>query len=194
MPKGGTTTDATRPPMSRSCRAQLAVSQGIALRTRCSCVPRRWSQTGRMGSIYLVTHPEATHVVEQLVGAWYDSDLTPRGAEQAEKIAALIASRAVTTGTALFSSDLRRARHTAEAISAALEVTPVLDAGLREQSYGVAEGPPVGATSLVPLPAGGDRLRHHGGVAGSETRLDVASRSTRPWTGSPTTTLRTRLS
>jgi probable phosphoglycerate mutase len=129
-----------------------------------------------MRSLHLVTHPEATHVVERLVGGWYDSDLTARGAEQAERIAAVITARVPSNEGVLFSSDLRRARRTAELISAALGVEPVLDAGLREQSYGVAEGLPVGTVGFAPLPAVGDRLRHHDGVSGSETRLDLATR------------------
>ena len=103
-----------------------------------------------MRSLHLVTHPEATHVVERLVGGWYDSDLTARGAEQAERIAAVITARVPSNEGVLFSSDLRRARRTAELISAALGVEPVLDAGLREQSYGVAEGLPVGTVGFAP--------------------------------------------
>lgn len=123
-----------------------------------------------------MTHPEATHAVDQLVGGWYDSDLTARGVEQAERIAALIGTRVPADGSALFSSDLRRARRTAESISAVLGIEPVLDPGLREQSYGEAEGLPVGTVGFAPLPAVGDRLRHHDGVTGSETRLEMATR------------------
>jgi probable phosphoglycerate mutase len=130
-----------------------------------------------MRDLYVVTHPEATHVIDGLVGGWYDSDLTPRGTEQAQGIADALAERVrPAERTMLFSSDLRRARRTAEAIAARLDVDLVLDAGLREQSYGAAEGLPVGTVAFIPPPVGGDRLRHHDGVEGSETRLDVATR------------------
>jgi probable phosphoglycerate mutase len=130
-----------------------------------------------MRDLYVVTHPEATHVVDGLVGGWYDSDLTPRGVEQAQWIADALAVRVPAAKRALlFSSDLQRSRRTADAIAARLEVDPVLDAGLREQSYGAAEGLPVGTMAFTPPPAGGDRLRHHDGVEGSETRLDAATR------------------
>jgi probable phosphoglycerate mutase len=76
----------------------------------------------------------------------------------------------------LFSSDLRRTRRTAVAIGVRLGVEPVLDPSLREQSYGAAEGLPVGTVTFVPAPASGDWLRHHDGVDSSETRLDVATR------------------
>lgn len=129
-----------------------------------------------MRSIHLVTHPEATHAVDRLVGGWDDSDLTARGVEQAERIAALIGACVPVGGAALFSSDLLRARRTAESIAAVLAVEPVLDPGLREQSYGEAEGLLVGTVGFAPLPAAGDRLRHHDGVTGSQTRLDLATR------------------
>jgi len=129
-----------------------------------------------MRSIYVVTHPEATHAVEKLVGGWYDSDLTPVGVEQAERIADALAARVPSTQTGLFASDLRRARRTAESIAARLETDLLLDRGLREQSYGAAEGLPAGTIDFVPPPATGDRLRHHDGVDGSEIRLDVATR------------------
>ncbi len=125
-----------------------------------------------------MTHPEATHHVEKMVGGWYDWGLTPRGADQAERIADSIAARVPDRRIALFSSDLRRTRRTAEAISAWLGMYPVvLDERLREQSYGVvAEGLPAGTTDFLPRPAVGDRLRQHDGVDGSETKLDVATR------------------
>jgi 2,3-bisphosphoglycerate-dependent phosphoglycerate mutase len=130
-----------------------------------------------MRDLFVVTHPEATHVVDGLVGGWYDSDLTPRGTEQAHLIADEIAARHPSPeGARVFSSDLRRTRRTAEAIAVRLGVDLVLDAGLREQSYGAAEGLPVGTISVALAPAGGERLRHHDGVDGSETRFDVATR------------------
>lgn len=130
-----------------------------------------------MRELYVVTHPEATHVVDGLVGGWYDSDLTPQGAEQAQRIAGALAVRLRPAERALLvSSDLRRTRRTAEAAAARLDEDLVLDPGLREQSYGAAEGLPVGTVGFMPPPVGGDRLRHHDGVEGSETRLDVATR------------------
>lgn len=46
-----------------------------------------------MRSIYVVTHPEATHHVDGLVGGWYDSELTDRGVRQAGAIADVLADR-----------------------------------------------------------------------------------------------------
>lgn len=100
-----------------------------------------------MRELVLVTHPEATHVVDGLVGGWYDADLTERGAAQAQQVAA-----AVGPVDAVFSSDLR------------------------EQSYGVAGGHPPGTFPYVRPGPDDDPLTHHDGVEGSETRLQVATR------------------
>lgn len=126
-----------------------------------------------MNEIVLVTHPEATHVVDRLVGGWYDADLTPRGVEQADLIADAVCAEPV---DAVFSSTLIRCRRTAEAVAVRGGVDVVLDPDLREQSYGVAEGHPPGTFPYTAAGGGDDLLRHHDGVEGSETRLDVASR------------------
>ncbi|ANH39680.1 Putative phosphoserine phosphatase 2 [Nocardioides dokdonensis FR1436] len=140
-----------------------------------------------MRTLHLVTHPEATHVVDGLVGGWYDADLTERGRVQAEAVAGELATRlrpALEAGerVAVASSDLLRCRRTAELVAAGLgrasgrSIPVELDEGLREQSYGAAEGRPVGTFTQQPPRAGIDPLRHRDGVPGSETRLEVATR------------------
>ncbi|MBO3095402.1 histidine phosphatase family protein [Cellulomonas dongxiuzhuiae] len=129
--------------------------------------------------VSVVTHPEATHHVEGLVGGQFDSELTARGERQAVAIAAALRERIVpSAGVAVVASDLRRTRRTAEIVGAALGVGPTLDPRLREISYGEAGGRPQVwlDARYVPPPAVGDRLRHHPGVPGAETRLDVALR------------------
>lgn len=50
--------------------------------------PSRFSlQTSVGKTIYVVTHPEAIHHVEKLVGGWYDTDLTVKGLADATRIA-----------------------------------------------------------------------------------------------------------
>lgn len=73
----------------------------------------------------------------RVVGQW-DSPLTPLGHTQAEAAAALLVTRP--RPVAIVSSDLQRARATAEVIADALEVPLFLDPGLREQSFGTMEG------------------------------------------------------
>ncbi|MGW0332525.1 histidine phosphatase family protein [Streptomyces sp. NPDC003011] len=132
-----------------------------------------------MRSIHVVTHPEASHHVEGLVGGWYDSDLTPAGRRQAASIArALRAEIPEDTRVELFSSDLLRTRHTAEEIAALFGVEPALDRRLREKSYGEAEGKPQAWLDkrFVPPPATGDRMGHDEGVPGAETKAALARR------------------
>jgi len=133
----------------------------------------------RERTVHVVTHPEATHHVDGLVGGQYDSALTPRGTRHAAATAEALRDRVdAAARVALASSDLRRTRETATAIGAALGVDPVLDPRLREKSYGEAGGRPQAWLDerFVPPPAVGDRLRHHEGIIGAETRLDVAVR------------------
>lgn len=132
-----------------------------------------------MKTIYIATHPEATHHTEGLVGGWYDSELTARGRDQAAAMADAIAARLDGASADVVASDLRRTAQTAEAIAARVGEQVRLDADLREKSYGEAEGRPQAwlARRQLPLPADGDRLRHDEGIAGAETRWDLAQRA-----------------
>nr|WP_232327832.1 histidine phosphatase family protein [Kibdelosporangium sp. MJ126-NF4] len=126
-----------------------------------------------------MTHPQATHHVEGVVGGWHDSTLTPAGHTAAARIAAVLRERIPRAAdTPVFSSDLRRTAQTAAAIGGALGTRPVLDPRLREISYGQAEGKAQRWLDdrFVPPPATGDRLRHDVGVPGAETRLSCARR------------------
>lgn len=131
-----------------------------------------------MRRIYLVTHAEAQHHVDGLVGGWYDSELTARGLLQAERIGEVLASRIGVQPVEVYSSDLRRARRTAERIACRFSVEVQADARLRERSNGEADGRPQAWLDerRIPLPEYGDRLGHHDGPAGAETRLALVER------------------
>jgi probable phosphoglycerate mutase len=122
-----------------------------------------------MRHVYLVTHPEAQHHVDGLVGGWYDSELTARGRQQADRIADVLASRIGEQPVEIYSSDLKRATQTAEVQT---------DARLRERSNGEADGRPQEwlAEQRIPLPEYGDRLGHHDGPPGAETRRQLVER------------------
>ncbi|MGA4847116.1 histidine phosphatase family protein [Streptomyces sp. G5(2025)] len=132
-----------------------------------------------MRSLYVIAHPEATHHVERVVGGWHDSDLTAAGLSAAASIAGALRKQ-VPEGeeVEVVSSDLRRARRTAQAAAELFGVPVTLERGLREKSYGEAEGRPQEWLDrrFVPPPAAGDRMGHHEGVAGSETRGECARR------------------
>ena len=132
-----------------------------------------------MRTLYLVTHAEATHHLDRIVGGWHDSSLTAAGVRAAGHIAiALRSAIPAAEAAGLWTSDLRRTAQTAAVIGAALGVVPVADRRLREKSYGEAEGRPQEWLDerFIPPPASGDRLHHQEGVAGAETRCELAGR------------------
>lgn len=132
-----------------------------------------------MRNIYVVTHPQAGHHVDGLVGGWYDSDLTELGQRQADAVAAELGRRLHLGAVRIVASDLLRARHTAEIINTRIGGELRIDPDLREKSYGDAEGRPKAwlQERQLPLPDQGERLRHDDGIAGAETRMDLAQRA-----------------
>lgn len=71
--------------------------------------------------LYVLTHPEATHHVEGRVDGWYDSALTPRGPEQAGRIARQLREAIPReTQPELYTSDLRRCLQTAKVLAGVL--------------------------------------------------------------------------
>lgn len=89
-------------------------------------------------TLHLVRHGQSEwNLSRRLQGQVADVPLTPVGLEQAHTAATALAGRGI---AAVHSSDLLRARRTAEVIGAALGLPVQLDAGLREQSYGTLEG------------------------------------------------------
>ncbi|MFY0407919.1 histidine phosphatase family protein [Solicola sp. PLA-1-18] len=130
-----------------------------------------------MSELLMVTHPQASHHVEDRVGGWFDSHLTERGLKQARQIAVAIREQ-IGEDAALYSSDLRRTTQTAEAISVetGLEVQTLFE--LREKSYGEGEGRPDAwfRARFIPPPRHGERMDHDEGVPGAETKAQWARR------------------
>jgi probable phosphoglycerate mutase len=141
--------------------------------------PHETERHALVRSIYVITHPEATHHVEKVVGGWHDSRLTPAGSRAAVSIAeALRAGIPDGAEVEVITSDLRRARRTADETAKAFGVQPIEDRRLRERSYGDAEGRPHEWLDqrFVPPPAIGDRMGHDVGVQGAETTRAFARR------------------
>jgi len=130
-----------------------------------------------MRKIAVVVHAEAQHHVDQLVGGWHDSSLTECGRKQARQLGTAL--RRVFSGSPvpIVSSDLKRARQTAEIIGEVIRSAVVLDPRLRELSYGIAEGRPKTwlAVRIVATPACGSRLDHRV-CEGAESRRELATR------------------
>lgn len=87
--------------------------------------------------ICLIRHGETHWNTEKRIQGHLDIDLNPTGLAQARSVARYLAGYPV---AALYSSDLLRARQTAERIAAALALpfTPLLE--FRERAYGIFEG------------------------------------------------------
>lgn len=132
-----------------------------------------------MRTLYVVTHTEATHHAEHRVGGWFDSCLTDAGVGAAVRLSEALREQ-IPDGAPVkvFSSDLRRAVQTCTPIADAFAVRPTLLRGLREISYGEAEGRPQAWLDqrFTPPPRTGDRLNHDCGVAGAETRRAFGER------------------
>jgi probable phosphoglycerate mutase len=126
-----------------------------------------------------VTHPQAAHHVAGLVGGWHDSALTELGVRHAERIGQRLRELIPNDApTEVYSSDLQRARQTAEVIASALQTPIQTTPDLREISYGEAEGQPQAwlDARFVHPPRTGARLDHEFGIPGAETRRQFATR------------------
>lgn len=133
-----------------------------------------------MRHLYVVTHAESEHHLAGVVGGWNDSDLSGRG-----RLHALDVARAVRdlvpdlAGARVYTSDLRRAVQTAEPVATALGVEVDKRPGLREISYGDAEGRPQRWLDerFVPAPTtSAGRLDHRFGLPDAETKREFGTR------------------
>lgn len=132
-----------------------------------------------MKHLYVVTHTEATHHTDGLVGGWYDSELTEQGRRQAARVGRRLRELIPEDAPVeLHASDLKRASQTADAIAHVLGVPILATADFREKSYGEAGGRPkawLDERFVFPPPTG-NRMDHDEGIAGAETRRDIAER------------------
>jgi len=74
-----------------------------------------------------------------MIGSWTDWDLSELGVEQAKRIGERL-SQEMKGGCRMYSSDLLRAKHTAEIVAGYLGVEPVFTELLRERNLGEAVG------------------------------------------------------
>lgn len=89
--------------------------------------------------LLLVRHAESVANAERRIQGSGDDPLSPHGEVQAHRLAAWL-QRTSTRADVLFSSPLRRARQTATAISASLQLEVQIRPGLREVGLGSLEG------------------------------------------------------
>lgn len=92
-----------------------------------------------MSQIFLVRHGEVegNYGPKRTFAGWGDKPLTEKGLRQAQAVAERLAHEKL---AAVYTSDLKRALHTAEAIAARHNLTVQADQALREVNYGQWEG------------------------------------------------------
>lgn len=89
-----------------------------------------------MKCIITVQHTESVHHTNGMVGSWTDWALTARGREQADRIGRKLGAELAGKDVLLYSSDLLRAKETAERIGEHLGTAPILRKELRERNLG----------------------------------------------------------
>ncbi|MCP5059131.1 MAG: histidine phosphatase family protein [bacterium] len=92
-----------------------------------------------MPGFLAIRHAESTMNAAGLWQGQADAPLSPKGREQAGALAEAFRGRAI---AALVSSDLSRARETAEILAAALGIVPRLEPDLREMDVGAWSAQP----------------------------------------------------
>lgn len=93
-----------------------------------------------MKRIILVRHGQGTNnLPNSVIGSWSDVELTELGIKQAEAVAERFCNE-LEGDITMYSSDLRRARQTAEIICNRLDVIPNYSLELREHYAGIASG------------------------------------------------------
>ncbi|TCS33524.1 putative phosphoglycerate mutase [Paucimonas lemoignei] len=90
-----------------------------------------------MTEILLIRHGETDWNTERRLQGHLDVALNAEGVRQAQALGQALRGEAL---DAIFSSDLSRARQTAEAIAAGRGVPVQIESGLRERCYGAFEG------------------------------------------------------
>ena len=89
-----------------------------------------------MKHIITVQHTQSIHHTNGMVGSWTDWDLTELGKTQADHIGQKLKDDLAGKNVVIYSSDLKRAKQTAEEIEKHLGVKPILRSELRERNLG----------------------------------------------------------
>ncbi len=89
-----------------------------------------------MKTIITIQHTQSVHHTNGMVGSWTDWELSELGVEQAKKIGEKLKAELEGRNFVMYSSDLKRAKQTAENVGAYLGLTPMLRTELRERNLG----------------------------------------------------------
>ena len=89
-----------------------------------------------MKTIFTVQHTQSEHHTNGMVGSWTNWNLTELGKQQADQIAGKLKQELAGKKVVLYTSDLNRAKQTADSIAEQLQVVPVVKTELRERNLG----------------------------------------------------------
>ena len=92
-----------------------------------------------MKTIITIQHTESVHHTNGMVGSWTDWSLSEKGFEQAENIGKNLSAE-LYEKYVIYSSDLLRAKQTAEIVGKHLDIEPLFKTELRERNLGEAVG------------------------------------------------------
>ncbi len=89
-----------------------------------------------MKTIITIQHTQSVHHTNGMVGSWTDWELSELGVAQAEKIGEKLKTELAGRNFVMYSSDLLRAKQTAEHVGKHLGLEPILKTELRERNLG----------------------------------------------------------
>lgn len=93
-----------------------------------------------MKNIITIQHTQSIHHTNNMVGSWTDWDLSELGVAQARRIGERLSVEIKEEQYVMYSSDLLRAKRTAEIVATLLNITPIITDVLRERNLGSAVG------------------------------------------------------
>ncbi|WP_346877714.1 histidine phosphatase family protein [Clostridium sp. UBA5712] len=94
-----------------------------------------------MKRIITIQHTQSVHHTNGMIGSWTDWDLTNLGKDQANNIGIKLKEElSRDSAYVLYSSDLKRAKQTAEIVGKHLKLKPIINEALRERNLGSAVG------------------------------------------------------
>ena len=89
-----------------------------------------------MKNIITIQHTQSVHHTNGMVGSWTDWELTETGKRQADNIGKNLKAELAGKNFIMYSSDLLRAKQTAQIIAEHLGVTPIYKSELKERNLG----------------------------------------------------------
>ena len=89
-----------------------------------------------MKTIITIQHTQSVHHTNGMVGSWTDWDLSEYGIQQSKRIGEKLKVELADREFVMYSSDLKRAKQTAEIVGEYFGISPVLRTELRERNLG----------------------------------------------------------